>query len=849
MVRVFLSYRRKDSQDITRSLCEAFKAEKSDVFMDVDGGIPEGDNFRTYIRDWVQKSDVMFVMIGSKWAELFRSTEPEQDYVRIEIETGIEFGIRIIPVLVNGAKMPATEELPETIGRRITELQASYFSSGRNYGEEKTRLIEILRRLDRGKQTPRPAVTPEGVVPPTSQNGAPSMARGGGATGDAQTSPRFDSGGAMAAWGATETRGRPTAPRIIPREMARFREARSDLAKTGREVLELLDRGSLDTVFEGHGVSLRTAIRQRMDRLEAQRFRVGIVGAFNAGKTTLLNALLGQRLLPVGIRPTTSVSSHLTWAQEVAVTVEFENGRTQKIAPKELKSYVTEKGNPGNELRVRDIHIEAPIPLLKDGVELVDTPGLDSTHDHHTATTYKMVSECDAVILVAPARHPFGESTRLFYSEVRHYVRDKVFYLLNKIDQIEPENVDQTIQYALGQLNDPTLRLGTSAAYAALFGRRVLDGDLDFSELEFDNRMTRFAEAQSAEEIIAASGLPAFESQILNFLEEHRGIPLVRSTARELTELLASAERTLQTEVDALALTREEQLAASKDLEEKQASALAEFQRRLEDHKAALREDLSDAEVRANLAADRLTRIILEAFVIQDTDLQSREAVKALLTRFQGHAQATLREAISNLGDELTLAVAQFKRRSGHALSLLKLTLSSEFDADMSQEADVDLSALATSAQDLDTGEIGLMDFAGSLAWSGAIGFVAEMIIPFGGILLGPALAFFNNQAKEDKLIEARGALESKLAGQVAELVPQVIQGVKESVARTETRLWEAVSEQEARIEAEFGAQLVVLGTDRQETAAEQEARGHELRLLRAETRVLRERLLGLVKS
>ena len=68
--------------------------------------------------------------------------------------------------------------------------------------------------------------------------------------------------------------------------------------------------------------------------------------------------------------------------------------------------------------------------------------------------------------------------------------------------------------------------------------------------------MSRFAHLDTAEEILTASGLPAFEAAVLTFLEEHRGLPLIRSTARDLLEMLNAADRTLQREIDALAMNK-----------------------------------------------------------------------------------------------------------------------------------------------------------------------------------------------------------------------------------------------------------------------------------------------------
>jgi hypothetical protein len=116
--RIFISYRRQDSAAhagrLNDRLCAAFGAER--VFMDVDDIAP-GQNFAAALRSNVDAAAVVLVMMGPAWLAAAgddgrRRLDDEQDFVRFEIATALQRGKRVIPILVNGAAMPAAGSLP-----------------------------------------------------------------------------------------------------------------------------------------------------------------------------------------------------------------------------------------------------------------------------------------------------------------------------------------------------------------------------------------------------------------------------------------------------------------------------------------------------------------------------------------------------------------------------------------------------------------------------------------------------------------------------------------------------------------------------------------------------------------
>lgn len=119
---VFVSYRREDSADVAGRIYDrlALAFGPDQVFKDVDS-IPLGVDFREHLQQVVGRCDVLVAVIGDQWLmaakadEQLRLDDPK-DFVRIELESALQRGIPVIPVLVRGASVPGEAELPDSLG-------------------------------------------------------------------------------------------------------------------------------------------------------------------------------------------------------------------------------------------------------------------------------------------------------------------------------------------------------------------------------------------------------------------------------------------------------------------------------------------------------------------------------------------------------------------------------------------------------------------------------------------------------------------------------------------------------------------------------------------------------------
>jgi hypothetical protein len=148
---IFISYRHADALPHARLLQVNLRERFADrpVFMDLDS-IEAGLDFEEVISDAINACGVMVVVIGPLWATVAdeqgrrRLDEPD-DYVRFGIRTALKRGIRVIPVLVEGAKPPRQQELPSDL-QRLARLNAFEMSCDHRYQYDADRLMHIIEK-------------------------------------------------------------------------------------------------------------------------------------------------------------------------------------------------------------------------------------------------------------------------------------------------------------------------------------------------------------------------------------------------------------------------------------------------------------------------------------------------------------------------------------------------------------------------------------------------------------------------------------------------------------------------------------------------------------------------------
>ncbi len=274
------------------------------------------------------------------------------------------------------------------------------------------------------------------------------------------------------------------------------------------------------------------------EKLSSNVFNLVILGQFKRGKTTLINALLGAEILPTGVVPLTSIPTIIEHGEALRIKVFFEDGRVKEIRPENLHLYVTEKGNPRNEKNVREVIITYPSGYLKDGVRLIDTPGVGSVYQHNTDVAYMYLPRSDAAIFMLSVDQPVSQSETEFLRDVREYA-DRIFFLLNKIDYVRDRHeLNESIDFTKRTLMEC---MGSDIRLFPVSARLGLEGKLSGSE-----------------ETIERSALPYFEDALNRFLMEEKARVLIHSVSNTLNRYLSQALLEIELEMRSLSTPVEE---------------------------------------------------------------------------------------------------------------------------------------------------------------------------------------------------------------------------------------------------------------------------------------------------
>ena len=238
--------------------------------------------------------------------------------------------------------------------------------------------------------------------------------------------------------------------RYLRQELGSDLESRlKRLQETGYDVALLR---AVEEIVTRHGlVEFRPRISALASRLEDDSLEVALFGRVSSGKSSMLNALLGIDVLPVGVNPITAVPTKLRYGKEIRAAVTFGDGRNEVIGIEQLVSLVTEQGNPGNLRNVARALVEVPSPRLKPGIMLVDTPGLGSLARRGAAETLAYLPACDLAMLLIDAGTTLNDedigTLRLLYE-----AGIPSLVLLSKADLLAEHDQRHAIHYIEEQL-------------------------------------------------------------------------------------------------------------------------------------------------------------------------------------------------------------------------------------------------------------------------------------------------------------------------------------------------------------------------------------------------------------
>ena len=281
------------------------------------------------------------------------------------------------------------------------------------------------------------------------------------------------------------------------------------------------------------------------------RFYIACIGQFKRGKSTLMNALLADRVLPTGVLPITTVPTIVRHGPSRSARVRFQGGAWVDVPPEDLTQYVSEDQNPENKKKVAGVEVFSPSRLLLQGMCFVDTPGLGSVFAGNTAATRAFIPHIDAAIVVVGADPPISGDELALVEQVAAHVRD-LLIVMNKADRTSEHDraiaksfTSKTLEK---RLRRPVARIYEISAEERLENRGperdwgLLIADLEKLERESGRGLVRSA---------GERGLRRLSEELLTIIAEEsdalrRPIEESERRIRDLRQTIAEAERSLR---------------------------------------------------------------------------------------------------------------------------------------------------------------------------------------------------------------------------------------------------------------------------------------------------------------
>jgi small GTP-binding protein len=203
-------------------------------------------------------------------------------------------------------------------------------------------------------------------------------------------------------------------------------------------------------------VTLVAPISNTLNRLENNSFAIAVVGEFNRGKSTFINALLGQEILPSDILATTATISRITYSPKPKAKVCFKDGSKQEIDIHKLIDFVTKltAESEATAATIKEAIVYYPIPFCQNNIEIIDTPGLNDDTATMSAQTYEVLHQCNAAIMVISAQAPFGICEGEFLT--RNLLANgitQIIFVVNQIDLYSPKDAERITNLIVNRIN------------------------------------------------------------------------------------------------------------------------------------------------------------------------------------------------------------------------------------------------------------------------------------------------------------------------------------------------------------------------------------------------------------
>jgi replication fork clamp-binding protein CrfC len=321
-------------------------------------------------------------------------------------------------------------------------------------------------------------------------------------------------------------------------DLERVSQVRSEISICLSKIADIINQAELSGDSSSGKLSLARDIEDitaASKNLRNGVFRLLVLGDMKRGKSTFLNALIGENLLPSDVNPCTAVLTILRYGPEKKVTIHFNDGKSPQqldfqsfkykytIDPAEAKKLEQEQKQafPDVDYAV----VEYPLTLLEKGIEIVDSPGLNDT-EARNELSLGYVNNCHAILFVMRASQPCTLGERRY---LENYIKGRglsVFFLINAWDQVKESLIDPD---DMEELTAAETRLrqvfkANLSEYCYVDGQDIYDERVfELSSIQALRRRLKNPQAD-----LSKTGFPEFMGALNTFLTRERAIAQLR---------------------------------------------------------------------------------------------------------------------------------------------------------------------------------------------------------------------------------------------------------------------------------------------------------------------------------
>lgn len=214
--------------------------------------------------------------------------------------------------------------------------------------------------------------------------------------------------------------------------------------------------------------------------IEKNQYTFIVVGEFSTGKSSFVNAIMGQSILPVGITPTTATINILKYGQE-ATRVHYKDGKVEELQSQQLNQFIASQLT-----NIEDIDyliINRPLDFLRDDVIVIDTPGLNDLNETRVDITYNYIPRSDVVLFMLDCRMPLRKSEFDYITQaLLMNGLDRIIFIANFADDVPEEELDGIVDKIQRQLTEALsisdITVIPFSAQEAIEGKQLNDEEL-----------------------------------------------------------------------------------------------------------------------------------------------------------------------------------------------------------------------------------------------------------------------------------------------------------------------------------------------------------------------------------